>query len=145
MDYWGLKAPPFENLPNPDFLYFSPKHEEAMTRLLYAAHGRKGAAMLSGDVGMGKTTLSRAFVRQLSEENFDAGLIANLSLNPVDFLREILYQLDVQDNSESKIDLLHLLNNKMLTNIKRGKTRWSSSTRHRLSRTKGHSRSCAFS
>ncbi len=121
MDYWGLKAPPFENLPNPDFLYFSPKHEEAMTRLLYTAHGRKGAAMLSGDVGMGKTTLSRAFVRQLSEENFDVGLIANPSLNPVDFLKEILYQLDVQDNANSKIDLLHLLNNKMLANIKEGK------------------------
>ena len=121
MDYWGLRAPPFGNLPNPDFLYFSPKHEEAMTRLLYTAHGRKGAAMLSGDVGMGKTTLSRAFVRQLSEENFDVGLIANPSLNPVDFLKEILYQLDVQDNANSKIDLLHLLNNKMLANIKEGK------------------------
>ncbi len=92
-----------------------------MTRLLYAAHGRKGAAMLSGDVGMGKTTHSRAFVRQFSEENFDVGLIANPSLNPIDFLQEILYQIDVQDNSGSKIDLLHLLNNKMLANIKEGK------------------------
>jgi hypothetical protein len=31
LEYWGLKVPPFENLPNPDFLYFSPKHEEALT------------------------------------------------------------------------------------------------------------------
>jgi len=122
LDYWGLKVPPFENLPNPDFLYFSPKHEEAMTRLLYAAHGRKGAAMLSGDVGMGKTTLTRAFVRQLSEQKFDVGIVANPSLSPVDFIKEILYQLNVEENTDSKVDLLRLLNNKTLSNAQEGKT-----------------------
>jgi len=122
LEYWGLKVPPFENLPNPDFLYFSPKHEEAMTRLLYATHGRKGAAMLTGDVGMGKTTLTRAFVRQLPEEKFDIGIIANPSLSPVDFLKEILYQLNVDENTDSKVDLLRLLNSKSLSNAQEDKT-----------------------
>lgn len=121
LEYWGLKVPPFENLPNPDFLYLSPKHEEAMTRLLYAAHGRKGAAMLTGDVGMGKTTISRAFVRQLSEDKFDIGIVANPSLSPVDFLKEILYQLNVEENTGSKVDLLRLLNGKTLNNAQEDK------------------------
>lgn len=121
LEYWGLTKTPFENLPNPDFLYYSPMHEEAMTRLLYTAHGRKGAGMLTGHAGMGKTTLSRAFVRQLDENKFDVGLIANPSLSPIDFLKEILYQLDVEENSQSKVDLLRLLNEKMLMNIKQGK------------------------
>ncbi|MEE9275285.1 MAG: AAA family ATPase [bacterium] len=121
LDYWGLSAPPFENLPNPDFLYYSPMHEEAMTRLLYAAHGRKGAAMLTGHAGTGKTTLSRAFVRQLDEDKFDVGLIANPSLSPLDFLKEILYQLDVEEHSQSKVELLRMLNDKMLTNIQEGR------------------------
>ncbi len=118
LEYWGLTAPPFENLPNPDFLYFSPKHEEAMTRLRYAAQGRKGAAMLTGDAGTGKTTLTRAFIRQLSEEKFDIGLVANPSLQPVDFLKEILYQLDVTEKTDSKVELLRLLNDKMIANIR---------------------------
>ena len=117
LEYWGLKIPPFENLPNPDFLYFSPKHEEALTRLIYAAQGRKGAAMLTGDAGMGKTTLTRAFIRQLPGEKFDVGLITNPSLQPVEFLKEILYQLDVAEQTDSKVELLRLLNDKMLANI----------------------------
>ncbi|MBT7858098.1 MAG: AAA family ATPase [Nitrospinaceae bacterium] len=106
-------------MPNPDFLYFSSKHEEALTRLVYAAQGRKGAAMLTGDPGMGKTTLTRAFIRQLDEKRYDIGLVANPSLEPVDFIKEILYQLDVQSDSTSKVDLLRLLNEKMLSNIQK--------------------------
>lgn len=117
LEYWGLKVSPFENLPNPDFLYFSPKHEEALTRLVYAAQGRKGAAMLTGDPGMGKTTLTRAFIRQLDEKRYDIGLVTNPSLEPTDFIKEILFQLDVQTDSNSKVDLLRLLNEKMLSNI----------------------------
>ncbi len=117
LEYWGLNIPPFENLPNPDFLYFSPKHEEALTRLTYAAQGRKGAAMLTGEAGMGKTTLTRAFIRQLAEEKFDIGLVTNPSLQPVDFLKEILYQLDVAERTDSKVELLRLLNDKMIANI----------------------------
>lgn len=121
LEYWGLKVPPFENLPNPDFLYFSPKHEEALTRLIYAAQGRKGAAMLTGDAGMGKTTLTRAFIQQLDADRYDIGLIANPSLQPVDFIKEILYQLDVEEHTDSKVELLRMLNEKMLQNIKANK------------------------
>jgi tRNA A37 threonylcarbamoyladenosine biosynthesis protein TsaE len=46
--------------------------------------------MLTGDAGMGKTTLTRAFIRQLDEDRYDIGLVANPSLQPVEFLKEIL-------------------------------------------------------
>ena len=59
LKHWGLKAKPFENTPDPHFFYASPKHEEALTRLLYTVFERKGAAMLSGEYGSGKTLLSR--------------------------------------------------------------------------------------
>ncbi|MCK4648810.1 ATPase, partial [bacterium] len=58
-EYWGLKEKPFENTPDPRFLYYSPKHEEALTRLLYAIREKKGAAILTGGFGAGKTVLSR--------------------------------------------------------------------------------------
>jgi type II secretory pathway predicted ATPase ExeA len=41
LKYWGLKISPFENLRNPDFLYFSSKHDEALNRLIYAAKREK--------------------------------------------------------------------------------------------------------
>jgi len=62
LDYWGLKKKPFENTPNPDFFFYSVNHEEALTRLLYGVKERKGAVMITGDIGAGKTLLSRMLV-----------------------------------------------------------------------------------
>ena len=119
--YWGLKELPFENVPDPKFLYHSPNHEEALTRLLYAAQARKGAAMLTGEVGSGKTLLSRAFIKKISTDDYEVALIANPSLTPADFLKEILYQLGLENRLESKADLLHKLNEEMLKNLKNSK------------------------
>lgn len=115
--YWGLNELPFENVPDPRFMYYSPDHEEALTRLLYATEKRKGAVMLTGEVGCGKTTLSRAFIKKISTDSHDIALIANPSLEPLDFLSEILYQLGIENKSQSKTDLLHSLNEKMLQNV----------------------------
>ena len=80
LDYWGFRKFPFENVPDPDFFYLSKTHEEGLTRLIYAAKMRKGAAMLSGDIGCGKTTLAKVYVQKLSVEQFDIGLIINPKL-----------------------------------------------------------------
>ena len=45
--FWGLNEKPFENTPDPKFIYYSRQHEEALTRMLYAIKEGKGAAMLT--------------------------------------------------------------------------------------------------
>ena len=47
LEYWGLNKSPFENVPDPVFMYYSPEHEEALTRLLYAIKGNKGIALIT--------------------------------------------------------------------------------------------------
>ena len=121
LDYWGFEEFPFENVPDPDFFYLSKAHEEALTRLLYAAEMRKGGAMLSGDIGCGKTTLSKVYVQELSEDKFDIGLIINPKLEAKEFLQEVLYQFDISDVPDSKVECLHVLNEKMIGNLKEGK------------------------
>jgi len=58
-EYWGLKEKPFENTPDPKFLYYSPQHEEALARMFYVVREGKGAGMLTGVYGCGKTVLGR--------------------------------------------------------------------------------------
>jgi general secretion pathway protein A len=52
--YWGLAEKPFENTPDPRFLYHSRQHEEALMRLVYVVREAKGAGMLSGVFGCEK-------------------------------------------------------------------------------------------
>lgn len=119
--YWGLSEPPFDNSPNPKFFYLSPEHEEALVRLMYAVRQRKGCAMLTGEYGCGKTTLSRALVQRLEAERFEIGLLTNPSWTAIDFLREILYQLGVETVEKNKSELLHLLNDLFFRNFQAGR------------------------
>lgn len=120
-EYWGLKEFPFENVPDPRFFWSSPEHEEALVRLFYTISNRKGAAMLTGEIGSGKTLLSRTLVKALGKDKYEIGLIANPTLSPIDFLKEILYQLGVKPKADDKLELLHALSDSAVNNIRIGK------------------------
>ncbi len=120
-DYWGLTEPPFDNSPNPKFLYLSPEHEEALVRMMYAVRHRKGCAMLTGEYGCGKTTLSRALIQRLEAERYEIGLLTNPSWTSTEFLSEILYQLGVETDDTSKPALLHRINDFFFRNYREGR------------------------
>jgi general secretion pathway protein A len=121
LEYWGFQKYPFDNVPDPEFMYYSPEHKEALARLIYAVKRNKGAVLLTGEIGCGKTMLSRVFVQQLSESEFDIGLITNPALSPIDFLKEALNQIGLNSQSNSKHELLNILNVAMVENMKKGR------------------------
>ncbi len=120
-EYWKLKEPPFENIPNTRFVFYSPNHDESLMRLFYTVKSKKGACMLTGEVGCGKTTISKVFQEGLKSGDFEIGLITNPGLNSIELLQEILYQLGSDSHHTTKLELIHALNNKVLENLKAGK------------------------
>jgi general secretion pathway protein A len=117
--HWGLQKMPFENTPNPKYYFPSPNHEEALQRLLYGIEARKGAVILTGEIGCGKTLLSRTLMDHLAEDKYDTALIADPSFEDAQLFREVLYQLGI-DSAGSELDLRHRLNDRLLDNLKRG-------------------------
>jgi general secretion pathway protein A len=63
--YYDLRSEPFSLSPDPRFLYMANSHREALAQLRYCVEMRKGFAVLTGEVGTGKTTLLRALLDQL--------------------------------------------------------------------------------
>jgi general secretion pathway protein A len=123
LGYWGLGKEPFINVPDPEFLFPSSKHEEALMRLLYVIQGRKGAAVLTGDIGCGKTLVSRTLVKELPPQRYDVAVVTSPILSPVQFLREIIYQFegDKDDRAGQRVDSLHAMNRRMISNYQSGK------------------------
>jgi general secretion pathway protein A len=116
LEYWELKEPPFSNVPDRRCFYQSNQHEEALVRLLYAVEYRKGAAMLTGEVGSGKTTISRVLMSRLSKDRFEIKTIVNPALNSIDLIRAILLEMGERAEEDSKTILLDRLTNKLSEN-----------------------------
>ncbi|MEK6732134.1 MAG: AAA family ATPase [Candidatus Omnitrophota bacterium] len=96
LEYWGLKEMPFENTPDPRFFYHSSHHEEALSRLRYVVNNNKGAAMLTGVFGCGKTAILRALVTGLQQRSYQTAFITNPQLKAMELLRSIARYLGAE-------------------------------------------------
>jgi len=121
LNSWNLRKFPFENVADPSFFYVSQSHDEALSRLLYVSRMSKGAAMLTGDIGCGKTLISRVYRNKLREAGADVALLTNPPYRPFEFLQEILYQLGIEEPPDSKTKLLQILYKKMISNMEQNK------------------------
>ena len=66
--HWKLDRKPFENSPDVDFYYPSEPHQSALLKLRYVIENQRGAAVLCGPGGVGKTMLVRALMQSLPEQ-----------------------------------------------------------------------------
>src|SRR5512147_2949498 len=103
-EFYGLREKPFNRTPDPRFLYESPKHAEALARLQLAIE-EQDIVLLTGEIGSGKTTLSRAFIDGL-DASFHPVLIINPRLSPSQLLRTIALRLGMEDAPRHLHELL---------------------------------------
>ncbi len=119
LEYWNLKHMPFENVPDPKYFYDSEIHHPAFEDLRASIMHRKGAMLLTGDIGCGKTTIAQRVLLSLPEKRFDIALITYPCLSPLEMLREVNQQLGLEtDNSgdTGKNALLHTLRQRLTDN-----------------------------
>src|SRR5262249_48760768 len=99
----------------------SPEHEEALVRLMYAVRQRKGCALLTGEYGCGKTTLSRALIQRVEAERYEIGLLTNPRWTAADFLPRVLHQPGIESAGATKAALLQQLNDVFYRNFQAGR------------------------
>lgn len=110
-DFYGLKEKPFSKTPDPRFLFLSSGHQEALARLQYVIEERE-IALLTGEIGCGKTTISRTLMDSMGE-SYHFSLIFNPRLNVIEFLRAIARGLTVENPSAEKDELLGEITRKL--------------------------------
>lgn len=108
--YYGLLKEPFHITPDPDFLYMSPSHREAFAALVYGVEQRKGFIAMTGEVGAGKTTILRAFMKRVDEKAVKPVYLFNPALTFQELLMMTLRGLGATpDTAHSAAELLDQL------------------------------------
>ncbi|MBU0912662.1 ExeA family protein [Rheinheimera faecalis] len=120
--FFGLTSQPFSIAPNPDFLFLSPRHAEALAHLRYGLGEAGGFVLLTGEVGTGKTTVSRCLLQELTDQT-EVAFILNPTLNELELLAAICDQLKIRyKKSDASLKMLtDKITNRLMKNHQAGK------------------------
>jgi general secretion pathway protein A len=98
----GCKKEPFSTSPDPEFFYLSKEHETALTNILIELRLKRGLSVILGDVGTGKTSLSRKLIQELKgREDF----IFTIVLDP-SFENEQLFLTSLAKNFDIDVGII---------------------------------------
>ncbi|QYK00693.1 ExeA family protein [Shewanella psychrotolerans] len=119
--FYGLNDNPFSIAPNPHYLFLSDRHREALAHLTYGLGETGGFVLLTGEVGTGKTTVSRCLLNQLPE-NTDTAFILNPSLTELELLATLCDELNITyGESPTLKQLTDRLSQFLLANHEKGR------------------------
>ncbi|NJD61551.1 MAG: ATPase [Deltaproteobacteria bacterium] len=118
--WFDLKEKPFSLTPDPEFLFLSGSHQEALDHLLYGLESGEGFIVVTGDIGVGKTTVCRTLLSRLPDR-FATSLIVNPLLTEKELIRAVLEDFGGETPPGTKKDLLDALNRFLLAEAEKGR------------------------
>ncbi len=99
--FYELRERPFALSPDPDYLYPSRVHREALDYLRYGLESHAGFVVITGEIGSGKTTLLQTLLRGLDAQT-TVGRIVNTMLEPRELLETIMIDFGLDPSGRSK-------------------------------------------
>jgi general secretion pathway protein A len=104
--HYNLRIKPFEQSPDPRFIWLSEKHKEALASLKYGLQENKGFLLLTGDIGTGKTTLLNCFLNEIDTDAVIAS-IYDPDLSIFDFFELLSREFNINLDFDTKGEFLN--------------------------------------
>lgn len=104
-EYFGFVEMPFSIVPNSRYLFLSQRHQEAMQNLQAGLGDGGGFAMLTGEVGTGKTTVAKAMLASLDDQT-QAGLILNPTFSNIELLEAVCDEFEIDYPEQASLKQL---------------------------------------
>ncbi len=121
-DFYHLKKEPFHITPNPEFLFLSPSHKQALGSIVYGVRNRKGFIVITGEVGVGKTTILRSYLEGVAKQKTKVIYIFNTDVSFKNLLKTIYRELGLDPKSGDVVEMLNDLYQILMDEYKQGNT-----------------------
>ncbi len=107
----GFQKDPFSTSPDPEFFYLTREHDIALTNILIELRLKRGLTVIFGDIGTGKTTLSRKLVQELRQRG---DMIFHMILNPSfetegQFLTSLVRNFDINLPDSANLSMANII------------------------------------
>jgi general secretion pathway protein A len=109
LNYYNMAKAPFHITPDPEFLYLSPSHKEALGAIIYCISKKKGFVSVIGEVGTGKTTIIRSYLARSNRNVVKPIYVFNPSVRFSELLKTIFQELGVEPCNENVYDMVQQL------------------------------------
>ena len=121
LKHYNLKREPFGVTPDPEFLYLSPTHREALAAVVYGIRERKGFISVTGEVGTGKTTVLRSALQHLDAELHKPIYIFHPNVSFKELLKNIFYELGADSLPQHTDDMVRTLHEMLIEEYAAGR------------------------
>jgi len=121
LDFFGLAHNPFPIAPDDENFYISESIDQILSEIIHGIMARKGFMVLTGDIGLGKTTISRRILNILEEKGVETSLVFHTAFQDVELIQEINRDFGLRTESLHFNKQMRLLNDFLLEQNRQGK------------------------
>jgi len=121
-DFYHLRKEPFHITPDPEFLFLSPSHKQALGSIVYGVRNRKGFIVITGEVGVGKTTILRSYLEGVAKQKTKVIYIFNTNVSFKNLLKTIYKELGIDPKTSDIVEMLNNLYQILMEEYRQGNT-----------------------
>jgi general secretion pathway protein A len=116
-----LSREPFQLTPDPEFIFLSTSHREALASIMYGVEQRKGFVAIIGEVGVGKTTILRSYLEEINKQQLKIIYIFNTDVSFNGLLKTICQELELSAKTDDSFEMVNNLHQWLIDEYKEGR------------------------
>lgn len=120
LSYYNLQREPFNITPDPDFLFLNESHKEALASIVYGIEKRKGFIAITGGIGLGKTTIVRAYLETKDDGHLKIIYVFNANITFKGLLKTIYQELELEDDAADIFEMVNRLHLTLISEYEAG-------------------------